>query len=69
MSEPKIDFAREVTSASVKMAVGPGTVAVGAMTLNDWVLILGGISSVVIIVTTLWRFLWELRDRKRRAAP
>jgi hypothetical protein len=56
-----------LTAGGTKLAVGPGVAVVGWFSLNEWVLIAGLLSSLLIGLHTLLKIWWDIRDRKARA--
>lgn len=58
---------RELMIAGGKIAAGAGPVGYGLITLNELALIVGILSSLVVMGHTLWRWYCDVRDRKRRA--
>lgn len=54
------------SSWSLKLVIGAGLSFVGAITLDQWAIIVGILCSLVVTGHTLWRWANEWRDRKAR---
>lgn len=56
----------EAGSWSLKLVIGAGLSFVGAITLDQWAILVGILCSLVVTGHTLWRWANEWRDRKAR---
>lgn len=63
------DASHEAGSFGAKIALGAGLSFFGAITLDQWAIITGICCSLVVTGHTLWRWVGEWRDRRRRRQP
>lgn len=61
------EHARQVAVAGGKIAAGVAPTAYGLITLNDVALIVGIITSLVVMAHTLWKWWCDHKDRRDRA--
>lgn len=66
MSDPQHQLGEQVGSAAVKIAAGAVPTAYGIVTLNQIALIVGLLSSLAVLLHTLWKWWWDYQDRKAR---
>ena len=69
MSDARHDLAanlgREAVTMSAKLSAGPGVLTFGLVTVNDLAVLFGILASVVIIIHTTLKIVWDWRDRNR----
>lgn len=63
------DHTRDAAFVGGKIAVGLGPTSYGLVTLDSVALVLGILCSLAVLGHTLWKWWWDVRDRRTRAVP